>query len=192
VYCVLYAVANVIKMVIKCGETNNEALQLAVVRALLTFTTAEHFIAHGECLLAAVRAVFNLALGSENPINKRTACNALLQVSELLCRVLLGNSAWPVCLFRDALSAASSVPFCIHLQQCTLLTISMQLQLFCSASKLCLLPSASCVLCRCLTPSASASRRYSRASQAAVNAAAGQPWTHTRSSAVPAAPALPT
>jgi hypothetical protein len=33
-------VANVIKMVIKCGETTNEALQLAVVRALLTFTTA--------------------------------------------------------------------------------------------------------------------------------------------------------
>jgi hypothetical protein len=27
-------------MVIKCGETSNEALQLAVVRALLTFTTA--------------------------------------------------------------------------------------------------------------------------------------------------------
>jgi hypothetical protein len=83
------AVANVIKMVIKCGETNNEALQLAVVRALLTFTTAEHFIAHGECLLAAVRAVFNLALGSENPVNKRTACNALLQVGgQLYCAVI--------------------------------------------------------------------------------------------------------
>jgi hypothetical protein len=85
----LSAVANVIKMVIKCGETNNEALQLAVVRALLTFTTAEHFIAHGECLLAAVRAVFNLALGSENPINKRTACNALLQVRR-------GSGLWAV------------------------------------------------------------------------------------------------
>ncbi|KAF6256772.1 hypothetical protein COO60DRAFT_1627056 [Scenedesmus sp. NREL 46B-D3] len=79
-------VANVIKMVIKCGETNNEALQLAVVRALLTFTTAEHFIAHGECLLAAVRAVFNLALGSENPVNKRTACNALLQMLNTICK----------------------------------------------------------------------------------------------------------
>lgn len=79
-------VANVIKMVMKCGETTNEALQLAVVRALLTFTTAEHFIAHGECLLAAVRAVFNLALGSENPINKRTACNALLQMLNTICK----------------------------------------------------------------------------------------------------------
>jgi hypothetical protein len=79
-------VANVIKMVIKCGESNNEALQLAVVRALLTFTTAEHFIAHGECLLAAVRAVFNLALDSENPVNKRTACNALFQMLNTICR----------------------------------------------------------------------------------------------------------
>lgn len=73
-------VAQVIKMVIRCGETNNDALQLSVVRALLTFTTAEHFVAHGECLLAAVRAVFNLALGSDNAANKRTACNALLQM----------------------------------------------------------------------------------------------------------------
>jgi hypothetical protein len=37
-------VANVIKMVIKCGETTNEALQLAVVRALLTFTTAGRLV----------------------------------------------------------------------------------------------------------------------------------------------------
>ncbi|KAF8064597.1 BIG3 [Scenedesmus sp. PABB004] len=80
-------VANVIKMVIKCGETSNEALQLAVVRALLTFTTAEHFIAHGECLLAAVRAVFNLALGgSDNPVNRRTAANALLQMLNTICK----------------------------------------------------------------------------------------------------------
>jgi hypothetical protein len=130
-------VANVIKMVIKCGETTNEALQLAVVRALLTFTTAgelatlvgraliaavgrvfrclayrnqsqsgstayvkrvvvacsstvflraEHFIAHGECLLSAVRAVFNLALGAENPVNKRTASNALLQMLNTICK----------------------------------------------------------------------------------------------------------
>lgn len=79
-------VAQVIKMVIKCGETTNEGLQLAVVRALLTFTTAEHFVAHGECLLAAVRAVFNLALSSEDQINKRTACNALLQMLNTIAK----------------------------------------------------------------------------------------------------------
>jgi hypothetical protein len=79
-------VAQAIKIVIKCGETTNEGLQLAVVRALLTFTTAEHFVAHGECLLAAVRAVFNLALGSDNQVNKRTACNALLQMLNTIAK----------------------------------------------------------------------------------------------------------
>ena len=44
-------VANVIKMVIKCGESTNEALQLAVVRALLTFTTAGEDA--GTCQLEA-------------------------------------------------------------------------------------------------------------------------------------------
>ena len=72
--------SQVIKMVVKCGEAPGEALQLAVIRALLTFSTAEHFLAHGDCLMAAVRTVFNLALGSEAEIIKRTACNALLQV----------------------------------------------------------------------------------------------------------------
>ena len=41
----------VIKATVKVGEaasTKDEACQLAVVRALLTFVTAEHFIAHGE------------------------------------------------------------------------------------------------------------------------------------------------
>ncbi|KAG2495708.1 hypothetical protein HYH03_006308 [Edaphochlamys debaryana] len=80
-------VSRVIRTVIKCGETGanglgagGEALQLSVIRALLTFTTAEHFVAHGDCLLAAVRMVFNLALGAEDDIIKRTASNALLQM----------------------------------------------------------------------------------------------------------------
>lgn len=74
-------VAQVVKLVVKCGESStNEAVQLAVIRALLTFTTAEHFVAHGDCLMSAVRAVFNLALGSESQTIKRTACNALLQM----------------------------------------------------------------------------------------------------------------
>ena len=39
----------------KCGENSSEAVQLAVIRALLTITTAEHFVAHGESLMQAVR-----------------------------------------------------------------------------------------------------------------------------------------
>eukprot|EP00879_Flechtneria_rotunda_P005150 GHRR01005432.1.p1 GENE.GHRR01005432.1~~GHRR01005432.1.p1 ORF type:complete len:1373 (+),score=543.66 GHRR01005432.1:373-4491(+) len=114
-------VANVIKTVIKCGETSNEALQLAVVRALLTITTAEHFTAHGECLLAAVRAVFNLALGSENPINKRTACNALLQMLNTICKRvtqiqprLTGDSQGSSRTASDAFEIFHSASFANH------------------------------------------------------------------------------
>ncbi|KAJ9527457.1 hypothetical protein QJQ45_025726 [Haematococcus lacustris] len=73
-------VTRVIKLVIKCGEISNVSLQLSVIRALLTFTTAEHFVAHGDSLMSAVRTVFNLALGSEDDNIRRTACNALLQM----------------------------------------------------------------------------------------------------------------
>ncbi len=38
-------------MVSRCGESTSPDVQLAVVRALLTMTTAEHFRAHGDCLV---------------------------------------------------------------------------------------------------------------------------------------------
>jgi hypothetical protein len=50
-------VANVIKMVIKCGESSSEALQLAVVRALLTFTTAGACVRVCVCVCVCERVV---------------------------------------------------------------------------------------------------------------------------------------
>ncbi len=44
----------VVQMVCKCGENSTDAVQLAVIRALLTVATAEHFIVHGDCLMQAV------------------------------------------------------------------------------------------------------------------------------------------
>lgn len=41
----------VIQLVSKCGEQSGEVIQLAVLRALLTIGTAEHFVAHGDCLM---------------------------------------------------------------------------------------------------------------------------------------------
>lgn len=81
-------VSTVIRTVIHCGEAGDtsEAQQLAVVRALLTFTTSEHFVAHGDCLLAAVRMVFNLALGAGEEVIKRTASNALLQMLNTIAK----------------------------------------------------------------------------------------------------------
>lgn len=78
---------------------------------------AEHFIAHGECLLSAVRAVFNLALGAENPINKRTASNALLQMLNTICK--------RVTQIQPRLTGGSS--------ECSSRTVSEALELYYSA-----------------------------------------------------------
>lgn len=72
--------AQVVALISKCGESHSEAVQLAVIRALLTITTAEHFIVHGDSLMQAVRTVFNVAIGSESAEIQRTARSALLQM----------------------------------------------------------------------------------------------------------------
>lgn len=43
---------------------------------------AEHFMAHGDCLMQAVRTVFNIAIGSESPNIQNTARSALLQARD--------------------------------------------------------------------------------------------------------------
>lgn len=43
--------AQVVSLICKCSESNGESVQLGVVRALLTVTTAEHFVLHGDCLM---------------------------------------------------------------------------------------------------------------------------------------------
>ncbi|KAL0043362.1 hypothetical protein WJX79_002614 [Trebouxia sp. C0005] len=73
-------VSQVVALVSKCGESHSEAVQLAVIRALLTITTAEHFVVHGDSLMQAVRTVFNVAIGSESVEIQRTARSALLQM----------------------------------------------------------------------------------------------------------------
>ena len=42
----------VVSLIQKCSEVNGEAVQLGVVRALLTVTTAEHFVLHGDALIS--------------------------------------------------------------------------------------------------------------------------------------------
>lgn len=77
----LLCCAQVVELVSKAAtESNSEAVHLAVIRALLTITTAEHFIVHGDSLMQAVRCVFNIALGSSSADIQRTARSALLQM----------------------------------------------------------------------------------------------------------------
>lgn len=47
-------VTEIVSMVVKCIQLGNSSIYLAVIRALLTFATADHFVAHGHCLLHMV------------------------------------------------------------------------------------------------------------------------------------------
>lgn len=49
----------VVLLISKCSESNGEAVQLGVVRALLTVTTAEHFVLHGDCLMQVLTLVIH-------------------------------------------------------------------------------------------------------------------------------------
>ena len=54
-------------LISKCSESNGESVQLGVVRALLTVTTAEHFVLHGDCLMQVLQT------SSSEPCNKCSA-----------------------------------------------------------------------------------------------------------------------
>ena len=50
-------VTEIVSMVVKCIQLGNSSIYLAVIRALLTFATADHFVADGHCLLHMVLPV---------------------------------------------------------------------------------------------------------------------------------------
>ena len=72
--------ARVVAAVVGCGESSDERLQLAVVKALLSFVSSPTFRVHGECLLRSVRVIFNLAIGSPFDAIQTAAAGALQQL----------------------------------------------------------------------------------------------------------------
>lgn len=62
----------------RCSEGGGEAVQLGVVRALLTVTTAEHFVLHGDCLMQA-RGTPSLSVWPRMPLPPLRAAGRLRQ-----------------------------------------------------------------------------------------------------------------
>jgi hypothetical protein len=56
-----------------CADSMSKSVHLCVVRALLTISTSEHFVPHGDTLVQSVKTVFNLAIASDDAVIKRTA-----------------------------------------------------------------------------------------------------------------------
>lgn len=79
-------VTQVVMMTVRCVQKSSPGVQLSVVKALLTLATAEHFLAHGDCLMMAVRAVFNVAVSGSTEQLKSTARSALLQMMNTIVK----------------------------------------------------------------------------------------------------------
>ena len=79
-------VTQVVIMTARAGSSTNAAVQLAVIKTLLTLGTAEHFLCHGDTLMQAVRTVFNIAVGASGEDIKNTARSALLQMLNTIVR----------------------------------------------------------------------------------------------------------
>eukprot|EP00798_Chlamydomonas_sp_ICE-L_P008680 gene8680-34127_t len=82
----------VIKLVMKCGESANEVLQLSVIRALLTSSTAEHFVPHGDSLMSAVIKLVMKCGESANEVLQLSVIRALLTFSTAEHFVAHGDS----------------------------------------------------------------------------------------------------
>ncbi|KAI8114546.1 hypothetical protein M9434_002668 [Picochlorum sp. BPE23] len=81
-------VTTVVLMAAKAASTpfSNHSVQLTAVKTLLTATTAEYFIPHGDCLMLAVRTAFNIAINGATKDVQNAAASALLQMLNTLLK----------------------------------------------------------------------------------------------------------
>ena len=72
----------VVLMAAKAAATPypNSKVQLTAVKVLLTASTAEHFVCHGDCLMLAVRTAFNIAINGKDKDVRNAGAGALLQM----------------------------------------------------------------------------------------------------------------
>ena len=75
-----YLIDIVIETVCGCRDDGNDAVQLQVIKALLTAITCPTCVVREQSLLLAVRAVYHIFLVSRNAVNKNTAKATLRQM----------------------------------------------------------------------------------------------------------------
>ena len=70
----------IVHAVCTCRDDQHDAVQLQVIKALLTAVTSNYARVHGSTLLAAVRSVIHIYLVTKNGVNRTTAKAALTQM----------------------------------------------------------------------------------------------------------------
>ncbi|CAG9460670.1 unnamed protein product [Pedinophyceae sp. YPF-701] len=95
-----------------CADLGDEAVEVQVVRGLLSTITSTHLQPHGEALLDAIRALVAISIGSRSEQNQSTARAALVQSLTVVFRRMESGSAevslLPV-VVKDRLAGVSSI-----------------------------------------------------------------------------------
>lgn len=79
--------------VCKCHDLGDDALELMVLRTLLSAVTSTSLRIHGDCLLQIVRTCYDVYLDSKNVVNQTTAKASLIQMLVIVFRRMEADSS---------------------------------------------------------------------------------------------------
>ncbi|MCI03429.1 brefeldin A-inhibited guanine nucleotide-exchange protein 2-like, partial [Trifolium medium] len=85
--------ASLIDSVCKCHDLGDDAMELLVLKTLLSAVTSISLRIHGDCLLLIVRTCYDIYLGSKNVVNQTTAKASLIQMLVIVFRRMEADSS---------------------------------------------------------------------------------------------------
>ncbi|KAJ4949976.1 hypothetical protein NE237_026808 [Protea cynaroides] len=85
--------ARLMEAVCKCHDLGDDAVELLVLKALLSSVTSISLRIHGDCLLQIVRTCYDIYLGSKNVVNQTTAKASLIQMLVIVFRRMEADSS---------------------------------------------------------------------------------------------------
>ncbi|WCJ22841.1 Brefeldin A-inhibited guanine nucleotide-exchange protein 2 [Euphorbia peplus] len=85
--------SKLIESVCKCYDIGDDAVELSVLKTLLSAVTSISLRIHGDCLLQIVRTCYDIYLGSKNVVNQTTAKASLIQMLVIVFRRMEADSS---------------------------------------------------------------------------------------------------
>ncbi|KAK4741300.1 hypothetical protein SAY87_024888 [Trapa incisa] len=85
--------SRLVEAVCKCRELGDEALELLILKTLLSAIISISIRIHGDCLLVIVRTCYDIYLDSKNVVNQITAKASLVQMLVIVFRRMEADSS---------------------------------------------------------------------------------------------------
>uniref|UniRef100_A0A1D1XSQ5 Brefeldin A-inhibited guanine nucleotide-exchange protein 2 n=1 Tax=Anthurium amnicola TaxID=1678845 RepID=A0A1D1XSQ5_9ARAE len=85
--------AQLVESVCRCPDLGDDAVELLVLKTLLSAVTSTSLRIHGDCLLQIVRTCYDVYLESKNPVNQTTAKASLIQMLVIVFRRMEADSS---------------------------------------------------------------------------------------------------